>query len=833
MPDAVREIHRVFAGLLRQPGLCATVVLTLALAVGANTALFAYVCVFLWPTVDAPESEELMTVGAPHPAGWLDSLSYDDFRAFEESHRGFERVAGSAFFNGSVRPVEPRPDHDAGPYFAWAHAVSGDYFALYGARPWVGRLLGPQDDRAGAPRVAVLAYPFWRRHFGADPAAVGRSLRIDGSAPYTIVGVAPEGFSGSGLAMQLYTPLAHWRDVTRGLDDPEAGTVTVAARLASGVSPDGARHAVAAFARGRDESAPLPEARELALEPMAGLGAGWESPETRRARVLMAVVAVFLLLAAVNVANLLLARGLARRKDLSIRSALGAGRWRLARQVALEGLVLALAGGLLGVGLGYAGSVWLENLVRTVPVGFGAWGEGSTVIAFDGRMALFAFAASLLTALLFTAAPVLEVLRRDLAGPLRSDTTGSIGERSGPRRALVVAQVALAVALLVGAGLLVRSFREIGAVDLGFDERGLFLATVYMPERPEDPETEVRRFDDLLERTRALPGVTAASLTMRPPLFGGSFQEGISTGGGEERPVHTNLVSPGYFETLGVSVVRGRAFDARDRERPESAWEAVEQDSGAQALGVAVVNETAARKLWPDEEPLGQIVTLESTSRPVDVGRRFEVVGVVADHRYGGPVVEPGALVYFSLAQRPRKRPTVMLRSARPDALLGDELRTMLSAETPDLAVIELATLEDQLHRSLFEERLNTSVASAIGLLGLGVAAVGLGSLMAFSVSRRRREIAIRMAVGASPRDAVSLVLRQAGRLVVLGALAGIALALVLGQLLAGLLFGVSPRDPATVTVVLAVLAAAGLAATWLPARRAARVDPATALRGD
>lgn len=841
MPDAVRELHRVLTGLVRQPGLSATVVLTLALAIGANTALFAYVCVFLWPTVDAPEPEELVTVGRPNPEGYLGGVSYADFRALEEAARGsedpFERVAGTTFFNGSVTPVEPDPDSDAGPFFAWANAVSGDFFALYGKRPLHGRWIGPEDDRPGAPRAAVVAYPFWRRHFGADPAAVGRSIRIDGSAPYTIVGVAPEGFSGSGLAMQLYTPLAHWRDVTKGLDDPGNGAVTLAARIVDGTSSAAASSYLATFAEGLDETVPRTEpgaeARTFAAEPMAGLDAGWESPETERAKVLMGVVALFLLLAAVNVANLLLARGLARRKDLAVRAALGAGRWRLARQVAIEGLVLALAGGLLGTLVGYLGTLWLEPMLRTVPVGLGAWGEGSRVIVFDGRMTVFAFAASLVAALLFTAAPALEMLRRDVISPLRSDSAGSLGGASGPRRALVVAQVAIAAALLVGAGLLVRSFREIGAVDLGFEPRGLFLATVYVPERPEAPEAAVERFDRLVERTAALPGVTAVGLTMRPPLFGGAFQEGISVAGGEERPAHTNLVGPGYFESLGVPVVRGRAFTDRDRGRPQSDWDAVADDAGAQALGVAVVNETAARKLWPDEEPLGQIVTVESTPRPVDVGRRFEVVGVVADHRYGGPVAEPGALVYFPLAQRPRKRPTVMIRSARPEALLGDELRTMLAAEMPELAVIELATLDDQLRRSLFEERLNTSVGSAIGLLGLGVAALGLGSLMAFSVSRRRREIAVRMAVGASPRDAVALMLRQAGRLVALGSVAGIALALALGQVLAGLLFGVSPRDPATVAVVVAVLGAAGLAATWLPARRAAQVDPATALKGE
>ena len=255
--------------------------------------------------------------------------------------------------------------------------------------------------------------------------------------------------------------------------------------------------------------------------------------------------------------------------------------------------------------------------------------------------------------------------------------------------------------------------------------------------------------------------------------------------------------------------------------------------AGDTSLGVAVVNETAARNLWPGAEAIGQIVTLEEVRRPVDRGRRFRVVGVVADHRYGGPKIEPGSLVYFPLAQRPRKRPTLMIRSERPDALLGDEIRSLLAAEMPDLAIIELASMDDQLGRSLYEERLNTHVGTAIGLLGLSVAALGLGSLMAFSVRRRRREIAVRMAVGAAPGDAAALVIRQAGGLVALGAIVGVALALGLGKILAGLLFGVSPRDPITLAAVLVLLTASALLATWLPARRASRIDPATALKSE
>jgi putative ABC transport system permease protein len=817
MTEILRETRRAALGLAREPGLTATVVLTLALGIGANTALFAYLCVFLWPTLDAPHPEALFRVqDAGDQISW-GRVSYDDFADYRAgSDELFDGLAAHRGYGASLR----RGDETL---FAWGSLVSADYFGLFGKAPLHGRWIGPEDGRPGAPRVVVLGYPFWRRHFGADPAAVGETVHLEGELPYTIVGVAPRGFQGPGLPMAVYTPLAHWPDLARGLDERAVGTVDVLGRLAAGASRESAAAALKAVAAGIDEVAPRETARELRLVPLAGPEAAWDDPMTGRAKVLMAVVGLFLLLAAVNVANLLLARGVARRRDLAVRAALGAGRWRLVRRIVLESLLLAGAGGALGVGLGYLGTLALEPLMRIVPVGFGAWGEGATVIAFDGRMALFAFAAALVATLVFGAAPVVEVLRRDLVAPLKSDAAGGVGGgRSGPRRALVVLQVALAVALLLGAGLLVRSLWSLGRVDLGFDPENLFLASVYVPDEGADFASTGGRYRELAERARSLPGVAGAGLTARPPLFGGSFGEPLLVpdrpGDGEPVDLHTNLVSPGYFETLGVPLVDGRDFTDRDREGAPNA---------------VVVNETAAERLWPGRSPLGREVVIAGSGRAEERGQRFQVVGVVADHRYGGPTVETGSLVYFPVAQRPRARLTVMLRSERPAAWLGASFRSLLEVDFPDLALIELAPLGDQLRRSLFEERLNTRVATAVGLLALLLAGLGLASLMAFQVARRRREIAVRMAVGAAPADAVALVLRHTGVLVGLGLALGLAAAAGLARLLQSMLYGIAPYDPLTAAGVLAALAATALAATWLPARRAARVDPAATLKGD
>lgn len=819
MIELVREARRAALGLAREPGLTATVVLTLALGVGANTALFTYLCGLMWPTVDAPEPEELVFVRHAGEEAGLRLVSHGDWIAYRDGARrdgAFESLAALHSFGASVV-------HRGASHHAWGYLVGGDYFSLFGRAPLHGRWLTPEDDRPGAPRVAVVGHLFWRRHLAADPGVVGETLWLDGRHPYTVVGVAPRGFQGEGLAMAVYVPLAHWRDTVHGLDDPERATVGVLGRLAGGVSREAAAGSLAGVARGLDESAPLPYPREVRVEAMAGPDAGWDDPMTGRAKVLMGVVALFLLLAAVNVANLLLARGLARRRDLAVRAALGASRWALARRLALESLLVAAAAGTLGAGLGYAAVLRLETLVKVAPVGFGDWGEGSTVFSFDGRMLAFSFAAALIAAFLTSAAPVWDVLRRDLVAPIRAGAVAAGGGRSGPRRALVVVQVALAAALLVGAGLLVRSLAAIHQEDVGYRIAGVHLLSLYFPDEPGSApgkaELRLRRYDALAEEIRALPGVTAAALTARPPLFGGAFGESLEVAGrGEEEGLHTNLVDADYLETLGVPIVEGRGLGRGDRRG---------------APGAVVVNRTLADSLWPGQSALGKAFLLPSSSRPEERGQRFEVVGVMADHRYSKLTDPPGPLVYFPLAQRPRDRVTVLLRSEAPGNALATALRDLLRREHPALSVIDLVPLEEQVRRSLFEERLNSTVAGAVGLLGVALAALGLASLMAFAVRGRRREIGVRMAVGAAPADAVRLVLRQSAGLVGAGLVLGLLAALALGRLLAGMLYGVPPHDPLSLAAAAGFLGAAGLAAAWLPARSAARVDPAAVLRGE
>ncbi len=714
----------------------------------------------------------------------------------------FERFAASRLFAASVV--------DRGTSaFAWGTLVTGDYFPLFDRPPLLGRWLGPDDDRPGAPRVMVLGAPFWRRRFGADPSVVGRTVSLDGRHAYTVVGVMHPDFQADGLPFSVYLPMAHWHDVVSGLDERDGGRVDPLGRLRAGVSREAAEQALAGLARHLDESAPIGHPRRISLRFATSLesrvGEGVADPQVRRAAILMAVVGLLLLLAAANVANLLLARVLARRRELGVRSALGASRWRLLRTTLLESLLLALAGGAAGALLARFATRWLEPILHdAAPVGFGSWGEGSTVLVFDGRMLAFALALAVLTAVLVSLAPVVELLRAGSLEALRPGRgEGRAGRglfAGGSRRVLVVSQVVLALVLLVVAGLLVRSLGSIGWGDPGFDLDGLFLASLYLPEDAASaaddgaaeraaPARQAERYAEIVGRLRALPEVAAAGLVARPPLFGGSYPDRVTVdaagaGGAEPFAAGGDMVGPGYLATLGLEILRGRAFTAAD-------------DAGAQA--VALVNQTFARSHLAGEDPIGHRVTLGPDLPPRDRGRAFEIVGVVADSRYGSLTEAPGSMVYYPAAQRPRKRMTVVLRAAgsgpEAAAALGETIRRTLHREHPEVSVIELVPFAAQVRRSLFEQRLQVRIATAVGLVGL--------------------------------------VLRESLGMVAMGLALGLAGALALGRLLESLLFGVAPWDPASLVAGVALLAATSLVASWLPARRAARFDPASVLKGE
>ena len=832
MTAFVRDARAALRSVRRAPGLTATIVLTLALGIGANTALFTYVCAWFWPVVDAPRPEELVSLEGHWKDVPFGLVSYPDLQDVRHGQKVFELLAGARPDGASIR-VGDRT------IFGWAYLVGGDYFALFDKRPAAGRWLTPEDDRPGAERVMVLSDPFWRHHFGADPHVVGRQVTVGGDFAYTVVGVAPRGFQGQGLAQNVYIPLAHWSDIAHDLDDRSAFRISAFGRLRDGVSRQAAEEALAGLARGLDDAHPLDEPRRFVLAPLAGLDAAMlDQGLGRRSRALMGVVALLLVLASANVANLLLARAAGRRRELAVRAALGAGRWRLVRRLAVEGVLLAGAGGVVGTALGWWASRLLEPMLFVSPVGMGPWGEGSRLFSFDLRMLGFGLLAALLTAILFSAAPVLELLRSDLVTPLKSDAAGEGGmrggrgrRRGGPRRALVVVQVALGAVLLLAAGLLVRTLGVIGGTDPGFSVEGLQLASLYLPGRETtDNRERLAVYEGVRQRMAAIPGVEGASLVARPPLFGGSFAEVIRLGAGaavrEPVAVDTNMADTGYFGVLGVPMVAGRGFRASDR---------------GDGPGVVVVNRAFVEHFFPGEDgggaaparALGRRIELVEGRTPDEAGRSFEIVGVTADSRYADLMTPPGALVYFAVAQRPLKRMTVIVRAAGSAPVSNEALRKVLSRERSDIAVIELAPLAEQIRRSLAEQRLVAVVAGGVGAVALTLAAVGLAALVAFSVSRRRREIAVRMALGARVQDAVGLLLRESALLVGLGIVLGGAGGVALGKLIGSLLYGVAPFDPLSIAAVVVLLPVIALAAVLLPARRAARVDPARALRGE
>lgn len=783
-----------------RPWFTLLVVSTMAVGIGATGGAFAFLSYFVRPTMDAPAVERLAWIHAVTAEGSSPGTSLDDFRDLESgAGEVAERIAGWRLFGSSLEgPAVTR--------LAWGHAVSGGYFGLFGARAHLGRLIGPADDRPGADPVVVLSHLTWTSQLGADPKAVGAAVRLNGR-PFTVVGVAEKGFQGEGIWTGIYVPLA-----TAGSLVAANREVPALVRLRSGITIQQADGRVAGLARALDAARPLREgARKLRFVPVTVFNEALRGdPLYRAARVLMVAVSLLLALACANVANLQLARGAARRRDLAVHAALGAGRLRLARRLVLESLLLSLAGGALGLLLARGLTRLIERyLRREIPISMGDWAAGTTLTLDESEIALFFAATSVVSGLLFGIAPVLQVARTDLATALRGGAaTGRAGWRA--RHALLVIQVALSVVLLAGASLLSRTLAAARVVDIGFDDRGLSLATVFVPRERLGGGGE-RLQDELVRRVRAFPGVDSASLVGSAPLTLGIGPSKVALADARAQ-VNTNVVGEGYFETLGVPLVEGRAFSTSDT---------------ADSPHVLVVNRAAAERFWPGRSPIGERVVFHEGGfeRPGDV---HEVVGVAADSRYApaAPKIEP--LAYLPFSQHPRPRMTLLVRARTPiTAPFQDLLRT----RNPDLAVVGVVPFAEQRRRSLANQEMNAELSSALALLGLSFAVVGVFGAVSYTVAQRTREIGIRIAIGAGCGDVRRWVLLLAARPVGWGLAIGLVAAFGLGPLLESQLVGVGGRDPVTFVVVPVVLAAASLAAAWLPARRAMLVEPVTALR--
>jgi len=807
MSGLLQDLKLALRALLLRWRFSLLVIATMAIGIGTTVGVWAYLAYFVRPTLDAPDPARLVWLRNPSPDDAFRQFDFADFRQLQSAGReAFVESAALRVYNASLQSGETT-------LHVFGSAASGAYFDLLGARPALGRLFGPADDRPDAEPVLVLSNLTWRRHFGADPAVIGRSVNLDGRHRYTIVGVTEPGFQGTGIWTSVYSPLAHAGPLLSRTEGLDTQGVTILARLQPGLSIDDARARIDSVVAGLEASRPIAPAREARLVPVRVFDDSIaEDPVYQAARVLMVAVILLLLLACANVASLMLALGVARRQETAVFAALGAGRVRVARRFLLESVLLSAAGGLAGLAFVRPILRLIEHYLRMeIPISMGEWAAGTHLVVNEGEIAWFVTGISVLTGVLFGLAPTLQALRFDLASALKGATPAAGRRRLQARDLLVIVQVALSVMLLAGAALLGRTLLSMERRPLGFDARDLFVATVYLPkERLNEPQDGPRLLEELRERMATLPGVEGASLVRQVPL---GFQAELGVAVDESRfTVRTNSVDHQYFETLGVPLVSGRSVQQRD---------------DTTAPRVVVINRTAAEQLFPGRAAIGETITVhrDSWDRP---GEEVQVVGVVEDSVSEPPWLPISPMVYFPFRQEPSARSTIMLRARGP---IERQLRDLLRADYPDLAVLSLVPFEEQMGRALANQRMNADLSGGLGLLALLLASFGIFSVMSYTITQRSREIGIRMALGAERSDVRRWVIVETMRRVSFGLLIGLAGAWALGRLLAGLLVGVSARDPWSLAAVPLVLTLCALLAAWLPARRATQIEPMKALR--
>jgi predicted permease len=865
----------------KSPGFTAVALLSLALGIGTNCAIFSVVDALLLKPLPVAGADRLVVLGKTDRGGPKPLFSYPAFRLMQQSTQVCSGVVAVTYeFTAVVRPAAPAarpgalgagsvagatPGAGDAVETAGAELVSGNFFAVLGAGMAAGRPFTAAEDAVpGAHPVAVISYGYWQRRFGRDPAVLGRTLTVNGS-PVTVVGVTRSGFRGviADSAPDLFLPVTLGELVkyqgaieSDGPDLPGRPIweqvndhwLMLLARRLPGVSVERAS-AVLDVLYQRDKEARAPTLRDsLGRRALMSERLSIESAARGLSRArgslrpllltLTAASALVLLIACANLANLLLARADRRRREMAVRLGIGAGRARLVRQLLTESLLLAGLGGVLGMACAGWGSRLLLALVSRTsrPMALD--------VDLDWRKLAFACGVALATGIGFGLAPALQATRLDLTASLKEGAGalgggagagggggsggrgGSGGGRGGARRlgrTLVAVQIGLALPLLIGAGLFVRSLQNLISVDAGFAREGLLVATILPRLLGYDDQRLAELYPRLIERLEAIPGVRSASLSdIR--LFGGSVEETISLPGytpspGEDMAVQQRVVTPRYFETLGTPLLAGRAFGPRDRPG---------------APRVAIVNEAMARRFWPRGAAIGRRFGFG----PAANSRNLEIVAVVRDTRSVRLGDTPPPIAYLPVAQRPGVLYDVEVRLAgaaaaggAPPPRIGAELRHAIAEVAPELPVLSVISMGEQLERSLVRERAIARLTSFFGLLALLLAAIGLYGVMSYSVARRTSEIGLRMALGAVRGKVVGMVMRETAALVVAGVAAGTMAALAATRLLAGQLFGLRADDPATLGAAALAMIAVAFAAGFLPARRAADTDPMVALR--
>jgi putative ABC transport system permease protein len=793
-------------------------VLTLGTGIGVTTAAFTYFSTFFWQDALLEEPERLVSFTYVEEGGLpfaLGPVPYPDLLDYRRHCRAAGVVAGWRIF-GATAKVD-----DGQSLWTWGHAVSPGYFETLGVDPRLGRALDAEDHVEGSPRAVVLGDRFWRRAFDRARDVVGRRIEISGQS-YTIVGVTPPGFIGTGVAADLYTPLAYGADVLPAIrfENRSESTVFAVARLATGATVESAETRFAAFAAALDREYPDSK-RRVYLLPISGLSrrtlsaAGHAAIDYfRRSLLVLGFAALLLLLSCANVANLVVARNLGRARELAICSALGASRARLLATVGTEYLLLAVAAAAVGVATSRVVVEAMRPYLVANPVDLGHWADGVDFMTLDLRTTWFSIGASLVSIVLFGSWPALRASGGANLVTNLVERSGSARPRAGGRRCLVVVQVALSAVLLIGSLLLARSLTKIWATDAGFDRDRLVVASFAVNVAGMEDSRARQAYHELEDLVRAMPEVESAGLTSSIPLGGGRVTTVYAGNATDGEEMSYALVSPGFFATLGLPLLVGRPLDRE----------------GLQDARGAVVSARAAELLWPGSDPMDRVLRLRVFNRELS---EYRVVGVVADARMLSLATEPLPAVYLSFDQVFNQRMSLLVRSRVPaNALLGN-LQKIFEGSDSRLALIQAATFRDHLERSLSDRRFDSAMTRVVAALALLLAAVGLASLLAFLVRARRRELAVRTALGARPRDLLQLVIGEAGAMIGVGCVVGVGAAMAWARLLRGLLYGIEPLDAPSLIAGAAVTLSVGLAAALGPAVAAMRVSPSEALRDE
>jgi putative ABC transport system permease protein len=803
--------------LARNPLFALTAIVSLAIGIGANTAIFTIANALLFqapPGVVQPD--RLVDIGRSQDGQGFDNGSYPNYLDIRARSTVLDGI-----YAYRLGPEPMSLGGSDGAERVFGDMASTNYFSVLGTQPFIGRLFSAMDsEEPGAAPVVVLSHAFWQRRFDADSAVVGQTIRLNGRA-FTVIGVAPPSFHGTSVFKgDLWVPLTMIGDVSPRraasiLTSRESVWLVMGGRLKAGVTVKQAQAELAAIGQALEREFPLENRgkglRVVGQSPIPGNGA----PIAAFFAILMGIVTMVLAIACANVAGVLLARATARRREIAVRLAIGAGRGRLIRQMLVESVLLFLIGGAVGLVVARVMTSLLVTLLPTLPL------PVNLSVPLDLRAVAFTFSLSLVAAVLAGIAPALQASRAEVIGDLKSDALGG-PDRQRLRNAFVIGQVAFSIVLVVVAALFARALNRAATIDPGFDPNGLELASLDLSLAGYTSDTGPAFAGELIQRVRSLPGVEAATLAAMIPLGnGGMGLGGLAVPGTQsDQPrffeTDWNVVTPGYFAAMRMRLISGRDFTDLDR---------------TGSLPVVIVNETAARRWWPNQNPIGKTLLQDTGSRAVPgTTRTLTVIAVARDSKYRSLGEEARTFVYVPIAQQFVPRTTIIVRSKNQQRQTAP-LRALVAQLNPNLPIVMAQTFDDYSALGLVPQRVAAVVSGSVGLVGLLLAALGIYGVTAYLVASRTREIGVRIALGAQPLTVVRMVVMQGMRLALWGAGIGLLLAAGSSRLLASLLFGVGPADLIAFGGSAALFVMIGLIACFVPARRAASVDAMQALR--